>query len=349
MRTRSAARSLILQAFSLFVAGLALVSIFCTYTGLVGDAAVVPTLLTVASAVVARYAAVYHRFSRRVFRVVVAGPAAVVAVGSSGYTVDLLVGAVSPADVRGLLAGSTLRLGRAEFLPDWWILAILGTAGVLVLGGALVPRRPSPYPKPASIRAIARSPAYLGVVCTFFGLWAVLFVGIAIQRVVVIAPIFEELLKFGVAVLVGSVLFDRSLVARIGVALVVGMLFGLVEHATTYPGETDLVYLNRTLFHALTTVLSVAMYTTFESMEEHRLQWIAPAYPMLFHFFFNTFAVLSGILGIWLFGAQQTVLPLLYGLAFLIVALVLLVLVFTWRRAIVAIHRPLEHVLSTAV
>lgn len=349
MSTGSVARFVLLQLCSLIVAAFALVSIFCTYTGLVGNGAVLPTLLTVASAVAFRYAAVYHRFSRRWYRVVVAVPAFLALVVSGAVTVLHLERAVSLADVRELLAGSGFRVGRAEFLPDWWVLVVLGVAAALILGGTLRPRRLSSYPKPGSIRAIARSPAYFGVVCTFFGLWAVLFVGIAIQRIVVIAPIFEELLKFGVAILVGSVLFDRSLVARIGVAIVVGALFGLVEHSTTYPAETDLVYLNRTLFHALTTVLSVSMYTTFESLEEYRLLWIAPAYSILFHFFYNTFAVLSAVLSLWLFGAPLSFLPLVYGLAVLVVGLVLLVLAFTWRRAIVAIHRPLEHVLGTAV
>jgi hypothetical protein len=70
---------------------------------------------------------------------------------------------------------------------------------------------------------------------------------------------------------------------------------------------------------------------------------------MLFHFFYNTFAVLSGVLALWLFGAPQPIFSVVYGLAFLVVGLGLLISAFVWRRALVAIHRPLEQVLSTAV
>lgn len=347
--TSSVTRHVLLESISLLVVGFLLLSVFSVYTGLVGQSYIPLAILTLTSAVGLRYAFAYHRFSKPTYRKFALAPLTIAFVASGAVALEALLSAVSLDEFRRVFQHGTVRLGATNSLPEWWIAAPLALAGGLILVGSVVTRGPSPYPKPTEIREIATSPAYFGFVCAFFGLWAVLFVGIAIQRVIIFAPLFEELLKFGVALLIGSTLFDRSLLARIGVALVVGSLFGLVEHATTYPTEADTVYLFRTAFHSMTTILSVSVYTSFESREEYRLAWIAPAYSIMLHFFYNTFVVLSTVISVSVFGFQSDDASLVYGSAAILLMTGLLLLVTTYQKAIVAIYEPLEHVLSDLV
>lgn len=340
------ARLVGLQSVSLLVGNFLLLSIFAVHLGLAGSGHILPAISLLASAVVFRYVVVYHQFSRPRYRTVSLVPATAAFCIAGITAFHSFPASVSLASLRAVFSRSAFTLGSATFLPDWWIATILGSASLLMILGVIRTRDLSPYPKPTEIRAVAASPAYFGFVCTVFGLWAVLFVGIGVQRVVVVAPLFEELLKFGVAVLVGSVLFDRSVLARIGVALVVGALFGLVEHATTYPMESDTVYAFRTIFHSTTTVLSVTLYTVFETRGANTLQWLAPSYAVMLHFFYNTFVVLSSVISVAVFGFQSTVPSLVYGSAAILLAVGLLVVGMSNWNAIVAIHRPLEQTLS---
>jgi len=349
MRTKADRRTVlhaVLQLISVLVSAFVLVSIFTMHTGLTAQNQILLTVATLATTVAFRYVAVYHRFTKQRYKWALVVPLSISTLITGAITTERFVRAVAVADVRRVLRGEVLEFQTSQFLPEWWIAGILLPAGILILIGSVINRDFRPYPKPTSIRQIAMSPAYFGVVCTFFGLWAVLFVGISIQRIIIIAPIFEELLKFGVAILVGSVLFDRSLLSRIGVAVVVGSLFGLIEHSSTYPMEPDTVYVFRTLFHASSTVLSVGVYTLFESLGEDRLQWISIAYGTLIHFFYNTFTVLSGVIMLGIFGMQVRTVTLAYGGASILLATTLFLLTVIHHRAITAIHRPLEYVLS---
>lgn len=348
IRNNTLAR-LLFQGFSVAVAGFVLLTIFAVYTAEVGGSFVLPTVATLGSVVVLRYVAVYHPFSRPISRRLLVSVAAVVTVAVGGFTLVSFADAITVRQLLRVFDGSPIGVGTDRFLPDWWVAVILVPAGVLVAAGAVQSLEFDPYPSPSGIRETARSPVYFGLVCAFFGLWAVAFVGISIQRVVVIAPVFEELLKFGIALLVGSALFGRSLAARIGVAVVVGSLFGLVEHATTYPNEADSVYLFRTLFHMMTTVLSVTLYTSFESRDELRLQWISPVLSMFVHFFYNTFVVLSSIVSVFALGGQSTTLSLVYGGVAIVATTTLFALALVRHRTIRKIYVPLEHVLSDLV
>lgn len=343
---RARRRWLVLGPLSVLVAAFLCLSVFLVYTGLLGDAVILPALATLASAVAFGYAFTFHRFSRPLFRALALVPTSAALIVSGALAVWQLQSRVSVQAIRQLLASDSFQLGATDFLPRWWVLVLLLPAVFLTLLGALHARDTSPYPKPGEIREIAMSPVYFGLVSSVFGLWAVLFVGITLQRVIVIAPLFEELLKFGVALLIASTLFGRSLAARIGIAIVIGASFGLVEHATTYPTESDLVYLHRTLFHTTTTVLSVSIYSLFEATGEDRLRWIAPAYSILLHFFYNTFAVLSTLIAVAVFGSRPSNLPLYYGLGVFLIAAALLLATVARHRIVVAIHRPIEHVLS---
>lgn len=346
---RKTATHVLLQSFSILVSGFVLVSIFTMHTGLAPRDQVLLTIVTLATAVTFRYAVVYHRFTKPIYRWALVVPLSIATVVMGAITLNGFLRAISLADLSRVFHDEELVLRTNDFLPEWWIVGILVPAGVLVFLGTIVNREPRPYPKPTRIRQITISPAYFGVVCTFLGLWAVLFVGFRVQRIIVIAPIFEELLKFGVAILVGSVLFDRSLLARTGVAVVVGSLFGIIEHSSTYSAEPDTVYLFRTLFHASSTVLSVGVYTLFESQGEEELQWISTAYGTLIHFFYNTFSVLSAIIALTIFDSQTRIATLTYGGAAILLAITLFFLTAVRHGVIRTIHRPLAYVLSDLV
>lgn len=326
-----------------------LISIFIIHIGLVRNDYIILAVLTLLSAVALRYVAIYHNFSKPIYRTV-AFFVFFVAFGISGAgSVEVVLSSVSLEEFQNALGTDTFHFGIAAFPSDIWIAIPLALAGSLMVIGSTKMHGSSPYPKPTNIREIASSPVYFGTVCIFFGLWAVLFAGVSIQRVLIIAPVFEEGLKFGVALLVGSVLFGRSLLARVGAAIVVGLLFGIIEHTTTYPMEADAVYTFRVVFHAMTTVLSVTTYTLFGLQGERTLQWISPAYSIIIHFFNNIFSVLSTSIGIFVLGSGNATVALIYGSAAILLMVVVLMISFISRKALVAIHMPLEHVLSDLV
>lgn len=348
MNSQTAFR-IFLQVFSILIFAFLLFSIFSIHTGLIGRSYIPPTVLTLTLAVAFRYVSVYHKFKKPIYRKILLVPITIAVVGSGLFSSVRLRSSISFQQLRDVFQHHSLQLQFDHFLPEWWAAVILVPAGVLALVGSFSQRELSPYPKPTEIREIAISPAYFGFFCTFFGLWAVLFVGVSIQRIIIIAPLFEELLKFGVALLIGSVLFDRSFTARIGVAIVIGSLFGLIEHTVTYATEPDAIYLFRTIFHMVTTALSVGIYTLFESQEEYRLVWISSAFSTLFHFLYNTFVVLSSIISVSIYGSQIIVIPLVYEATTIFLIVFLFGFVMIRHRIIILIHEPLESVLSDLV
>lgn len=341
----------LLQLFSLAIATYLLVTIFAVYTGLIPLRSILLALVLVFFAVVFRYAALFHDFTNNTSRTIIAVTAAVGVVGSTVIALYELYSELSLIELTVIFVDMqpTFLVDGTIVLPDWWAATFLVIAGILILVGVLLARDHSPYPKPTELSTIVRSPVYFGVFCGLLGLWSVLFVGISLQRVIIFAPIFEELLKFGVALIIGSVLFGRSMAARIGVALVIGSLFGVIEHATTYPDEPDAVYLLRTLFHSITTVLSVAVYTKFESIGELRLRWVAPMFPILLHFFYNTFVTVTAIITIAAFDSQSTILALTYGTGVILIATLLSVLFIASKTIAVVVHRPFESLLDNFI
>lgn len=336
----------VLHLLSLSAFGSLLLAIFAIHTGLLGLWTGVPVLTTLGTIVSLRYVAVYHQFSRSIGRLVLLVPLAVAAVVSSAVTYRSLVSAELWPELRRVASNPLREPTYQSFLPEWWIGPVLLGAGILALLGVLWNRDTNPYPRPTEIRDIAQSPVYFGLACTVFGLWAVLFVGIGIQRVIVIAPIFEEALKFGVALVIGATLFGRSTGGRVAAAAVAGLSFGVIEHATTYPTEPDTIYLFRSLFHMTTAILSVSVYSYFESTDRADLSWISPILPMMFHFFYNTFAVLSSIIMLFAFGSQSTVPTMIYG--GLTVLCITLLIVLSWARhwIVTRLYEPFAYVLS---
>lgn len=342
-------RNWFLQWISLAVTWLFLTAIFAYYTGLIELYTFGMATITLFTAAATQYVGIYHQFSKPIYRKIAIVPASLSLLCVGFITLNSFYSSTSFQQFRGILEHGAVRLQPSIGLPEWWTALFLTPAALLVLIGSIRISDYSAYPKPPSIRSLSSSPVYFGLVSSIFGLWAVLFVGISIQRIIIIAPLFEELLKFGIALLLGSTLFGRSQTARIGIALVIGAMFGIIEHSTTYPMETDTLYLFRTAFHAMMTILSIKMYTLFESEKSISLQWIAPVYPVMLHFFFNTFNVLIAVISVSVFGSVNSIVPIIYGSAILILAAVLLVFSSVYPKAILAIHKPFQYVLSDAV
>lgn len=334
------------QVLSLFVSLLIISFIFLFYVGILPLYYIPPILGTLGVVVGFRYSALYHQFSRPMIQralTVLLGGLSLTLVSVSLYIIS---NHFVVDELRMVFEFTMLQPASDEFLPDWWYAIILIISLIFIILGAISSTETKPYPKPSGYSSLATSPPYFGFVCTFFGLWAVLFVGIGIQRVIVIAPVFEELLKFGAALLIGSVLFGRSIAGRLGVAIVVGSLFGVIEHATTYPAEADAAYLFRSIFHMITAAVSVAIYTVFERNEERGLMWVSPIFPMIIHFSYNTFVVFSSLIMVIIVQSQPETVILLYGTLAIIICLGLLLLTLINNNIIYALHRPIHEVLS---
>ncbi|AFO56163.1 hypothetical protein NJ7G_0913 [Natrinema sp. J7-2] len=160
-----------------------------------------------------------------------------------------------------------------------------------------------------------------------------------VQRIVIIAPIFEELLKFGVALLIGTAVFGKARSPRIALALIIGCTFGFVEHSVTYAGEPDLLYLYRVLFHSLLSMLAVGVYATFERRGVTDLLWVAPLYPIVLHYLNNSFAVLSSVVLATASEATQLLVSGLFGVLILLLGVALLVIVLVRHDIAELLHR----------
>lgn len=325
---------------------LVLFSIFTVHTGLISTSFVILPLLALSSAMLFRYTTIYHKVSRFQYRIYLLVTLAISFLLSTLISIIGIFHRISVSKVHDILEQESFGAGSSAFLADWWIGIILIISGIIVFIGLFSSNESTPYPVPNKIRTTAISPVYFGSICSFFGLWAVLFAGLPVQRAIIIAPIFEELIKFGVALLVGSTLFGRSMTARIGTSLVVGSLFGIIEHSTTYPTESYTYYLSRTFFHSATTTLSVISYTIFESQSRLRLQWIAPFYSMSVHFINNVFSVLAYTISILISGSQNEFFSVALSIIINSIIVILIICSIFFTDKFIKIHRPVEQFFS---
>lgn len=170
-----------------------------------------------------------------------------------------------------------------------------------------VAEREHPLPR------LARRPFAFAGILFGMGFFAV-FVDQApfLLQVVLGAPIFEEFLKFGLALLLGL-----SLVALLGgfsapgrwrhrawllvtlpAALAVGAGFGILEHTVTYSGEDEASRVWRIGFHATSTGLSMATFYAVASWRDPRVRWFAPLPAVVVHYANNVSAVVLSVVGI---------------------------------------------------
>jgi len=160
-----------------------------------------------------------------------------------------------------------------------------------------------PREMPFSLRATL-APLRFGATLAAFGFFGVLLSQLAVlvllPTVALGAPIFEEFLKFGLALLLVSLAFGRRhgpgvVVVRVLLAAAVGAAFGWFEHTFAYRREPDFEYVGRVLFHAASPVLSMAVFCVVESLADRRARWFSTLPASLVHYANNAFGVLIAI------------------------------------------------------
>ncbi len=171
----------------------------------------------------------------------------------------------------------------------------------------LLPDREHPLPR------LARNPFALGGILFGLGFFTV-FVDQApfLVQVVLGAPIFEEFVKFGLALLLGLLfialmggLATRErwrhrawLLVMLPAALAIGAGFGILEHAVSYSEEDTFGEFWRIGFHATSTGLSMVTLYAVASWRDPRVRWFAPLPSIIIHYANNASAVLLSILSI---------------------------------------------------
>lgn len=114
-------------------------------------------------------------------------------------------------------------------------------------------------------------------------------------QIVLGAPIFEEMFKFGLALLL--VLPLPWAIPRMISGFLIGAGFGVMEHYTTYASEADIVFLWRVAFHSISTGASMLFYVLLRHQD--RLQWPVAMAPSIFlHYINNTGAVFLALGGV---------------------------------------------------
>lgn len=163
-------------------------------------------------------------------------------------------------------------------------------------------------------------------------------------QLVVGAPVFEELLKFGIALGAATLLSLDNRLVRFLLAAAAGAGFGMLEHAITYPGEPAEVLRFRVAFHAAAPALSMALYDAVQPLDNHRVRWGAIIPAALVHWLNNFVALLLGVAGVVTGGILQgPALTFAEGVAMVTLLAALLVLVLPragrivlqtlWRKA----------------
>lgn len=161
-------------------------------------------------------------------------------------------------------------------------------------GGAFFPRAPPP-PDRTFARWAAR-PLLHGVILTFVGFVGTLVLASPILwQIVIGAPVFEELWKFGIALVLVALFRVDSGPARVLVALTPGIGFGIFEHFLTYPDEPVSILLNRVVFHSGSTAMSMAVYHAIAPVWDPRVRFVATIPATLIHWANNFAAVVLGL------------------------------------------------------
>ena len=331
---------------SLLVFSMFLSTVYLFYLGIL-DISYTPQLLVVLFSVsLCIYSTFYHSFEKDRHKHFFQGVTFVVFSVSALYTVYTLSQNTFPKkSLMDLQSPGTISLSN-PFLPKSWVLLFL-TPPLLfsLLHVFMTNSRPS-YTTPQTMEEIPTSPMFFSFACMIIGFWSVLFVGINItQRVIIIAPIFEELLKFGVALFIATALFGRSTNSRIAVAIVIGTLFGLIEHQTTYASEPDLLYLFRTAFHLTTTVLSVSIYTLFERKGLDELLLTSLVTSMLLHYFNNMFSLFGALIVYFLAESSQNLITIIFGASIIVLGNTLILLTLVRENTMITIHRSVYEII----
>jgi len=143
---------------------------------------------------------------------------------------------------------------------------------------------------------LATQEARFGLVFLLVGFIAVFLSPMGfLAQVLMGAPIFEEAMKFGLAVLLTSHPAARTLWLRLPVAWLVGAGFGVMEHYLTYPSEPDWLFAERCAFHGLSTGASVVLHRVLVGHPEPALRWGSTIPSVVLHYLNNLAAVVIGL------------------------------------------------------
>lgn len=208
-------------------------------------------------------------------------------------------GSLALVDPAAVLAAWQLEASSAG-LRAWWPLLVAVPAGLLVLAGALRGEHPLPaiHGTRGWLEDLPGRADLFGLSALGFGIAGTLFAGSTfLEKVAVVAPIFEEYAKLGLALLVLAALSLSSGASAYALGALSGLAFGLLEHAVTYSGETQLMFVVRGLFHALAAGLSGLIYVHLRRREELApgVGWFAIAPAALVHAANNVSAVVVAI------------------------------------------------------
>lgn len=192
--------------------------------------------------------------------------------------------------------------------------AIVGITGATKEGhrgidGPRFFRHEDPVSKPHFLHRVAAQPWKFAAVVFGFGFFAVFIRQANIFfQIILGAPIFEEMVKFGLALLISTAILWlmgggrlRSwenpwwLAIRLPAALAVGAGFGFMEHYTTYAEEPLSSYFWRVMFHALATATSMIAFQAVLPSRDLRVRWLAMAPSIFLHYVNNYGAVMLGV------------------------------------------------------
>lgn len=163
-------------------------------------------------------------------------------------------------------------------------------------------RRP-PVELPLILRAAVRPLAFGGFLF-LLGWLGILAQRSAIRQVVVGAPVFEEMAKFGLALVVVSALGARHLLARLPFAWLSGLGFGIFEHFLSYSDESVYSLAVRAAFHAGTCGLSMSVFSVLEPLEDVRARWGSTLVSSLLHWANNFAAIVLALVSVATPGAD---------------------------------------------
>lgn len=196
-----------------------------------------------------------------------------------------------------------------------------------VPGGAFF--RAAPPPRENVLARWAARPMKHGAIAFLVGFTGTLVLAANILTQIVLgAPVFEELWKFGLALMLVAALRVDLGVLRLVIALVPGAGFGVMEHFLTYPDEPVEILVNRVVFHSGSTALSMAVYHAIAPVWDPRVRWAATIPASVVHWANNFGAVLLGFASLFAeaqanllgFGFTSTLAVLAHVLAWLTLA-----------------------------
>lgn len=142
----------------------------------------------------------------------------------------------------------------------------------------------------------ALTPLRFSLILFLVGWSGILFQRSFLRQIVFGAPVFEEMAKAGLALLLVALLRLPWLPVRVLLGLASGAAFGVFEHWITYAEEDAWSYANRIVFHAATGGLSLAFYSAFDAMGDVRTRWASTVVPTLLHWANNFAALMLGFL-----------------------------------------------------